>query len=113
MTTPVSTNLQKNVTLEEYFELDLASDEKLEYWNGNVWSMSGASLAHNLIVRNAVTELDIQLREHDCQVLPSDMRINVPAYSPYRYPDLTALYGPPVTERIGGLDVLMNPTLIF
>jgi len=31
MTTPVSTNLQKNVTLEEYFELDLASDEKLEY----------------------------------------------------------------------------------
>ena len=44
MTTPVSTNLQKNVTLEEYFELDLASDEKLEYWNGNVRSMSGASL---------------------------------------------------------------------
>ena len=44
MTTPVSTNLQKNVTLKEYFELDLASDEKLEYWNGNVRSMSGASL---------------------------------------------------------------------
>jgi len=44
MTIPVSTNLQKNVTLKEYFELDLASDEKLEYWNGNVRGMSGAML---------------------------------------------------------------------
>jgi len=108
----MSSNLQSHLTLEEYFDLELNSEEKLEYWNGNVWSMSGASLAHNLLVRNAGTELDVQLRENDCQVLPSDMRIKVPAYSPYRYPDLTALCGPPVTERIGGLDVLMNPTLI-
>jgi len=112
MTTPVSTNLQKNVTLEEYFELELASDETLEYWNGNVWSMSGASLAHNFIVRNAGTEFDIQLRQHDCQVLPSDMRVKVPAYPPYRYPDLTALCGPVQIEKIGGLDVLVNPSLI-
>jgi len=110
MTTPVSTNLQKNVTLEEYFELELASDETLEYWNGNVWSMSGASLAHNFIVRNAGTEFDIQLRQHDCQVLPSDMRVKVPAYPPYRY--LTALCGPVQIEKIGGLDVLVNPSLI-
>jgi len=112
MTTPVSTNLQKDVTLEEYFELDLASDEKLEYWNGNVWSMSGASLAHNFIVRNAGTEFDVQLRQHDCHVLPSDMRVKVPAFPPYRYPDLTALCGPLQIEKIGGLDVLVNPSLI-
>ena|SRR6266446_5197626 len=112
MTTPVSNNLQKNVTLEKYFELDLASDEKLEYWKGNVWSMSGASLAHNLIVRNAGTEFDIQLRQHDCHVLPSDMRVKVPAYPPYRYPDLTALCGTLQIEKIGGLDVLVNPSLI-
>jgi Uma2 family endonuclease len=108
----VSTQVEKIATLEEYFALEHASEEKLEYWKGNVWSMSGASLAHNRITRNSSTELDIQLREQNCQVLPSDMRIKVPAYPPYRYPDLTALCGPPKIERIGGLDVLVNPALI-
>jgi Uma2 family endonuclease len=108
----MSTQIEKRLTLEEYFELDSTSEEKLEYWEGNVWSMSGGSLAHNQIVRNTGTEFDIELRGHDCQVLPSDMRIKVPSYPPYRYPDLTALCGPPEIERIGGLDVLVNPTLI-
>src|SRR5256885_3403956 len=112
MTKPVSTNLQKNVTLEEYFGLDLASDEKLEYWKGNVWSMSGASPAHNLIVINTGAEIRTQVIDKGCLVFPSDMRIKVPSYPPYRYPDLTALCARPEFERIGGVDVLLNPALI-
>ena len=84
MTKSMSTNLQENVTLEEYFELDLASDEKLEYWNGNVWSMSGASPAHNLIVINTGAEVRAQVIDKGCLVFPSDMRIKVPSYPPYR-----------------------------
>jgi len=75
MTKSMSTNLQENVTLEEYFELDLASDEKLEYWNGNVWSMSGASPAHNLIVINTGAEIRTQVIDKGCLIFPSDMRI--------------------------------------
>ena len=112
MTKSMSTNLQENVTLEEYFELDLASDEKLEYWNGNVWSMSGASPAHNLIVINTGAEVRAQVIDKGCLVFPSDMRIKVPSYPPYRYPDLTALCARPEFERIGGVDVLLNPALI-
>ncbi|MGI8882664.1 MAG: hypothetical protein ACR2IA_00265 [Pyrinomonadaceae bacterium] len=37
-------------SLEEYFELEKSADEKFEFWDGNVWSMSGASFAHNIIV---------------------------------------------------------------
>ena len=112
MTKSMSTNLQENVTLEEYFELDLASDEKLEYWNGNVWSMSGASPAHNLIVINTGAEIRTQVIDKGCLVFPSDMRIKVPSYPPYRYPDLTALCAQPEFERIGVVDVLLNPALI-
>src|SRR5437870_11721530 len=112
MTKSMSTNLQENVTLEEYFELDLASDEKLEYWNGNVWSMSGASPAHNLIVINTGAEVLAQVIDKGCLVVPSDMRIKVPAYPPFRYPDLTALCARPEFERILGVDVLVRPALI-
>lgn len=74
--------------------------------------MSGATLPHNLIVRNLNTEMDLQLREKGCNVFPSDLRIKVPKYPPYRYPDLTANCGEPLIEKIGGIDMLVNPALI-
>lgn len=100
-------------SLEEYFELEKSRNEKFEFWDGNVWSMSGASFAHNIIVRNLNTEVDLKLRDKGCHVFPSDMRIKVPSYSPYRYPDLTALCGKPEIEQIGGIDMLVNPQLII
>lgn len=103
---------KKLYSLEEYFELEKSKNEKFEYWEGNVWSMSGARFAHNLISRNLNTELDTGLRERGCFVLPSEMRIKVPAYPPYRYPDMTVLCGTPEIEMIGGIEMLVNPQLI-
>ncbi|HEX8128751.1 MAG TPA: Uma2 family endonuclease [Pyrinomonadaceae bacterium] len=100
-------------TLEEYFALELGSEEKYEFWNGEVFCMSGASLAHNQIARNIGTKLDTELRGRGCQSFPADLRVKVPAYPPYRYPDLTALCGQPEVERMGGLDMLVNPALII
>jgi Uma2 family endonuclease len=99
-------------TLQEYIELEKNSEEKFEYWDGNVWTMSGASLEHNQITRNLGTEFDIQLRGKSCQSFPADMRVKVPSYPPYRYPDLTALCGKVITEKFEGLDLLVNPQLI-
>jgi len=99
-------------SLEEYLELEKSKNEKFEFWDGNVWSMSGASFAHNRIVRNLNTEVDLQLREKGCEAFPSDLRIKVPDYAPYRYPDLTALCGKPEIENLGGLELLLNPQLI-
>jgi Uma2 family endonuclease len=99
-------------TLQEYIELEKSSEEKLEYWDGNVWTMSGASLENNQITRNIGTEFGIQLREKGCQYFPADMRVKVPAYPPYRYPDLAALCGKVITEKFEGLDLLVNPQLI-
>jgi len=109
----MSSQPQHKYTLEEYFALELASEEKYEFWNGEIFCMSGASLAHNQIARNLGTQLDTELRRRGCQVFPADLRIKVPAYPPYRYPDLTALYGQPEIEQPGGLDMLLNPALII
>ncbi len=100
-------------SLEEYIELEKSTNEKYEFFDGNVWSMSGASFPHNRIVQNLNVEVELQLREKGCQSFPSDMRVKVPAYSPYRYPDLTALCGKPFIENLNGLDLLVNPSLII
>ena len=103
---------KKIYQLEDYLELERTSEEKFEFWDGNVWSMSGASTNHNRIVRNLNTQIDLQLGEKGCELFPSDMRIKVPAYPPYRYPDISALCGEAIIESIGQIEMLVNPQLI-
>jgi Uma2 family endonuclease len=75
---------KKIYTLEDYLELEKSADEKFEFFDGEVWSMSGASLYHNRIVQNLKFEIELQLRPKGCQSFPADMRVKVPAYPPYR-----------------------------
>lgn len=99
-------------TLEEYLELDHNSEEKIEFYDGNVWTLGGASIAHNQIVANVVRRLGERLEPHGCQVLPSDTLVHVPNYPPYRYPDVSALCGKVEARIIGKQEMLMNPQLI-
>jgi Uma2 family endonuclease len=39
----MSTQPKLRYTLEEYLELDRVSDERLEFWDGEIFSMSGVS----------------------------------------------------------------------
>lgn len=99
-------------TLEDYLELEKSSNEKFEYWGGTVWSMSGVSENHDQIAGNLQFEIRSQLRDKGCRIHTSDMRVKVPDYPPYRYPDLSALCGEAVFEKLGGIDMLVNPQLI-
>jgi Uma2 family endonuclease len=99
-------------TLEEYLELDHNSEEKIEFWDGHVFTLAGASANHNRIQRNALIALGNKLRGRRCEVFPSDMRVGVPSYLPYRYPDLSALCGDSIIHTIGKQDILVNPQLI-
>jgi Uma2 family endonuclease len=99
-------------TLDDYIELEKTSEERLEFWDGNIWSMSGASLPHNQVQGNIYFALRSKLQGKGCSIFPSDMRVKVPVYSPYRYPDLSALCGEAEVEKFKGLDVLINPQLI-
>lgn len=99
-------------TLEQYLELDHENEEKLEFWDGYIFTLAGASANHNRIQRNLSFDLQLKLRGRKCEVFPSDMRVKVPAYLPYRYPDLSALCGETEIETIGKQDLLVNPSLI-
>lgn len=109
----MSAQLKVRYTLEEYLELDRNSDERLEYWNGEVFSMSGVSNEHSQIEVNVIVSLDARLSGRGCRVFPANMRIKVPSLPPYRYGDVSALCGEPQFEVIEGVDVLVNPALII
>ena len=79
---------KRRYTLAEYLELDKHTDERYEYFDGEVVAMSGASLRHNRIVRNLIRAIDASLDGKPCEVLPADMRIKVSKALPYRYADL-------------------------
>ena len=99
-------------TLEQYLELDHENEEKIEFWNGHIFTLAGASANHNRIQFNMLITLGNKLKGKGCEVFPSDMRVKVPAYPPYRYPDLSALCGKTEIETIGKQDLLVNPQLI-
>ncbi len=103
----------QNYSLIEYAELEKGLEERLEYFEGNVWSMAGASDTHEDIVINIATELKNKLRGRGCKVYGSNLRVKVPIYPPYRYPDITAICGERIFEDFYGLRVLVNPSLII
>jgi Uma2 family endonuclease len=107
----LSTQPKTFISPERYLEIERAAEFKSEYYNGEMFAMSGAREAHNLIAANAIAELRQQFRRRSCRVYPSDMRVFVSATGLYTYPDLVALYGKPEFQD-GELDTLLNPSLI-
>ncbi|MDT5294788.1 MAG: hypothetical protein QOJ76_1668 [Acidobacteriota bacterium] len=108
----MAANPQRRYTPEEYFELERTSEERFEFWDGEVFCMSGVSEEHAEIETNLIVSLKSRLRARGCRVFPANMRIKVPSASPYRYADLSALCGEARFELIGGVDALTNPALI-
>jgi Uma2 family endonuclease len=108
----MAANPERRYTLEEYFELERTSEERFEYWNGEVFCMSGVSPEHDQIESNMNFYLRMKLSGRSRRVFLANMRIKVPSAPPYRYADLSALCGEPKFEDIGGVGALTNPSLI-
>ena len=104
---------KRKYTLEEYFELERNADARLEYWDGEIFAMSGVDPDHDQIESNLHLRLRLQLEGKPCRVYLANTRIKVPSLPPYRYGDLSALCGEAQYEKIGGIRTLVNPQLII
>ena len=107
----MSTQLKTYLTPQEYLAVEREAEFKSEYFNGEMFAMSGASRKHNLIVTNIVRELSQQFRGRPCEVYSSDMRVKVSATGLYTYPDSIVVCSEPKFED-AHVDTLLNPTLI-
>lgn len=104
---------KQHYTLEEYLELDKNSEDRYEYFDGEVFAMAGGSLSHNRVAGNLFYGLRSKLEGRPCEVLPADMRIKVPKAFPYRYPDLSIVCGEPIIEELSGQQMLVNPLALI
>lgn len=100
------------VSVDEYFEMELNTDERLEYYDGLVLAMSGGSMKHNSIDRNLIAALHSFLKGKECQVFPSHLRITNPSHENYLYPDASIVCGKPELQE-NRPDTLTNPSVIF
>lgn len=96
----------------DYLETERISIEKHEYYQGEIFAMSGASIAHNIIFRNIFGTLYSKLKGKKCQPFGSDLRVHIPTNTLYTYPDITIICGEPETLD-DKFDTIINPAVIF
>ena len=103
---------KKRLTAEEYLEFERGSDIKHEFYNGRIYAMAGAKRRHNVIALNIGSEIREHLKGRDCEAYPSDMRVFVPRFGLYTYPDVSVVCGKPEFQD-AVLDTLLNPVLLI
>jgi len=108
----MASNPVTKVTEEEYLTIDRAAEVRSEFFDGEMFAMSGGSMRHARLQANITGELHATLRGSDCQAFTSDFRVRVSPGRMYAYPDVTVVCGKPllVDER---QDILVNPAVIF
>jgi Uma2 family endonuclease len=99
-------------TEEEYLEIERSGTEKHEYYQGEIFAMSGASFSHNDIFTNTFGELTSKLSESSCRPYSSDLRIHIPANTLYTYPDISIICGKKEATD-DSFDTATNPTVII
>lgn len=102
----------KYVSVEEYLQLEEASEEKHDYVDGNVVALAGASGERNEIVANLIHETGVCLKRKECTIYPSDFRVTTPAGKRCFYPDATVVCGS-LQMQPHVFDTMQNPVVIF
>lgn len=81
----------KNLSIEEYFELENELNQKFEYVNGEIFDMTGGTINHSLISTNVTTVFSLLLRDTPCTVLNSDAKLSIDKMKSFFYPDAMVL----------------------
>lgn len=102
---------KKYITEAEYLEFERNATEKHEYFDGEIFAMSGASFAHNKLFTNLFGELSANLKGKPCQPYGSDLRTSVSINSLFAYPDISIICNEPEFTD-DKFDTIKNPTVI-
>ncbi len=99
------------ISPEQYLEIERKAEFRSEYFQGEMFAMSGAQEPHVLAATNLAALLVPALRGR-CRVYSHDMRVLVSPTGLYTYPDIAVVCGQPEFAD-GEFDTLKNPTLLI
>lgn len=101
----------KTYTPEEYLALEVESDIRHEYRQGEIVSMTGGTPEHNKIASALNALLWFALRGKPYSLFITDQRLWIPVMDLYTYPDGMVI-AEPVELKPGRKDTVTNPLLI-
>lgn len=103
---------KQKMTIEQYLEFENASEEKHEYYQGEVFAMSGAKITHNRIVRNTLSSITQFLKGKSCEPFNSDQCIYIEANTLFTYPDISIFCSEVLTLNDDEMNAL-NPVILI
>lgn len=98
-------------TPDEYLALEDQAEFKSEYHDGEILPMAGGSFNHNEIITN-FWSLKSKLRRQGYRLYANDVRVWIPKYQRFTYPDVMITRGEP-SQYQNRTDTLLNPSLII
>lgn len=98
-------------TPEAYLDLEATAEDKSEYRDGEIVPMPGGSTDHNEIAGNLYAHLKFALRQQPYKVFIGDVRLWIPTFRLFTYPDVTVISGEPAFYP-GRTDTVTNPQMI-
>ncbi len=105
---------RKRFTPAEYYALEHDAVYKSDYYDGEIFDMSGGTSDHSLITTNLLGVVWQQLKGKPCKAYESNMRLMIAATGLRTYPDLSVYCAPleydPEDPR---KTTAMNPTVVF
>jgi Uma2 family endonuclease len=102
----------KHISEKEYLEAERLALDKHEYYKGEIFAMSGASIPHNKIFSNVFLDIGNKLKGKNCQPYGSDLRIHIPKNTLYTYPDISIICGE-IETTDDKFDTITNPSVII
>ncbi|MFM6324608.1 MAG: Uma2 family endonuclease [Microcystis panniformis] len=103
---------EKRYTPAEYFQLEETATDRHEYWDGEIIIMTGGTPDHNRIAGNFYRKFPLTIQNQTYDIFMTDLRLAIPAYNLYTYPDIMIVKGEPILE-IGRTDTITNPQIII
>jgi Uma2 family endonuclease len=101
----------KPLTQAEYLVIERNARIKSEFFEGEMFAMSGGTRLHSLIGTNLAREFGNRLKGHKCVPYNGDLRVKVEATGLFTYPDLSIVCG--AAQLLDDQkDTLLNPTVI-
>lgn len=106
-----STLSQRTYTADEYLAQETQSEERHEYFNGEIIQVTGGTPHHNQITLNLAGSLNFALRRQPYRVFVTDQRLWIPAKRFHTYPDVMVVRQP-LELQSGRKDTVTNPLVI-
>ncbi len=101
----------KIYTVEEYLNLEVASETRNEYRDGDIVPMSGGTPDHNELIGALNAMLRQALRGQPYRIFSTDQRLWIPARNTYTYPDIMVVPHP-IQLQEGRRDTVINPVFM-